>query len=373
MNPPGSATSWRPVQAGLTAAHGGGLGDTLRAVDELLEQTLERLDADWRAVAGRRADVLGEQDLPRLAREAAVGGKRMRPAMVHWGWVAAGAPAGPHPQVVQLGAALELVHVFALVQDDVMDHSELRRGQPSVHARSRDLHRASPAQGSSEEFGKNMAVLVGDLLHSEATLLVAGLPAPVCETWRTMVVELVLGQRLDLTGAAMGRRDITQAMEVARLKTGTYTIQRPLQMGAQLAGAGDELVECLLRYGDHAGKAFGLRDDLLGTFGQPETTGKSSFDDLEAGKATVLLALADQRLDERGRMLLRATGTGSLDRQQLSELAAMMIDQGVREEAEQLVVREVELACAALDTKVVSPEGIAHLTNEIRRIAWRSS
>lgn len=334
---------------------------------------MERLAAEWELAAGDHCDVLGAQDLPALAAAALAGGKRLRPEMVHWGWAAAGAPVDTAEQVVDLGAALELLHVFALVQDDVMDASELRRGRPAVHALARDRHRTVGAIGRAEDFGASIAVLVGDLLHAEADHLVSGLPRPTREVWRTMVIELVAGQRRDLTGAAVGRRDLLQAREVARLKSGSYTVQRPLQMGALLGGASPRQVEALLVFGGHAGEAFGLRDDILGTWGDPSRTGKSDLDDFTAGKATVLLALAVERLSEHGRFLLRLAGSGLLEPPQMEELRTEMDACGIREDAEAMVEREVRSASDALLGSGLTDAAVEGLLSALHRMAWRES
>ncbi len=344
-------------------------GATLHAVDERVERTLLELSQMWDELAGRSADVLGERDLPWLIRHASGGGKRIRPEMVHWGWVAAGAPESAREQVIDLGAAFELLHLFALVHDDVMDRSELRRGQFTSHAIAREAHIAANAQGDPVAFGDSIAMLVGDLVHSEATLLVAELPAQVRTAWRQMMVELVLGQRRDLTGAALGRRDQEHALEVARMKSGSYTVWGPLRMGAILGDASPGLLGSLDRYAQHAGEAFGLRDDLLGMWGNPERTGKSDHDDLAAGKATVLLALAHDRLTPDGQQLL--SRAGSLSPQEETRLRAEMSGCGVREAVEDLIDREVHQACAALDPDLVSAEAVTGLTDIAHRLAWR--
>lgn len=365
MNAPAGATPASAAAQPPTAAQ------TLAAVDSLVEHVLDDLATAWYEVAGREADVLGAHDLPHLVRQGSGGGKRIRPEMAHWGWVAAGAPAQAYGQVVELGAAIELLHLFALVHDDVMDRSERRRGRPTAHVMARDAHRAAGGRGSAELFGDSVAILAGDLVQSEADQLVAGLPLPVRRAWRRMMVELVLGQRRDLTGAALGRRDLEHAREVARLKSGAYTVAGPLRMGALLGGAGPGLLDVLDRYAHHAGEAFGLRDDLLGTWGDPAYTGKSDGDDLAAGKATVVLALAHDMLDGQGRDLLARVG--SLDATGQARLRDELDRAGVREAVEQMVADEVGRACAALDPAVVGTEAVSGLTGLTQRIAWRAS
>ncbi|WP_162182372.1 polyprenyl synthetase family protein [Nigerium massiliense] len=348
------------------------VADTLAWVDARIARVLDDMAASWAEVGGDHSVALGGLDLPGLVAGATRHGKRLRPQLAHWGWVAGGAPPSAYGQVVELGTALELLHVFALVHDDVMDRSERRRGAPSVHALVRDAHRAAGCHGDAARFGDNVAVLAGDLVHAEADHLVSALPVPVRAAWRTMMIELVLGQRCDLTGAAERRRDLAHARQVARLKSGSYTVQRPLQMGALLADANPDLVGCLLIYGAHAGEAFGLRDDLLGTWGDPAFTGKSSDDDLAARKPTVLLALAAHRLDDETRSLLER-GDEPLDGVQVARLRRAMEACGVRDEVERLVAGEVDAARAALVPELVGADALAGLNGLVDIMAWRNA
>ena len=261
--------------------------DFLQRVDRQLAEVLDGLTEAWAAEDARTVDVLADRDLPELLRSLASAGKRIRPSMCFWGWVAAGGEdrAGSLAHVVQAGAALELLHIFALIHDDVMDESASRRGQPSVHTLAAQLHLHSRARGSARRFGESIAVLVGDLAHAEADHLVAGLPAPMRAIWRQLVIELVHGQSRDITGSAAGRRDLAHARQVARMKSGAYTVERPLQLGAAAAEARDDVVGALSGYGRELGEAFALRDDLLGVWGDPQVTGKPAGDDLISRQA----------------------------------------------------------------------------------------
>lgn len=342
---------------------------TLEAVSARVDDVLAELARQWQ----KPTSDLGAVDLPHLVGDAARGGKLLRPEMAHWGFVATGADPLQASSLVELGAALELLHLFALIHDDVMDRSEQRRGEPALHARARTAHQEAGAHGDAQEFGNNIAILAGDLLHAEASHLTAPLPPGVRDVWLAMMRELVLGQHLDLTGAALARRDLNQALTVAHLKSGAYTVQRPLQMGALLGDASEALLACLRTYGHHAGLAFALRDDLLGTFGDGRLTGKPTKDDLADGKATALLALAEERLDGRGTELLGRTGDGDLGSDELEELRDLMLAAGIRDEVEQMVTREVEAAEAALDRGHVEPAAVTGLVNVVRRLGWRQS
>ena len=202
--------------------------------------------------------------------------------LAHWGWAVAGGRGDSQPQVVRVAAALELLHLFALIQDDVMDRSASRRGRPTLHVVAAERHREQAGLGDAALFGDSVATLVSDLALSEATMLVAGTAPEVRAAWRLMAVELVEGQLLDVTHTAGRRRDLPTSRRIARFKSGRYTITRPLEFGALVAGAEAGLVRRLVTWGDLVGDAFAVRDDVLGVWGDPARTGKPAGDDLRS-------------------------------------------------------------------------------------------
>ncbi|HZA05052.1 MAG TPA: polyprenyl synthetase family protein [Propionibacteriaceae bacterium] len=359
----------------------------LRQVDDRLADVVANLAQTWRYdLAGddpetdtaAPLDILLERDLPEMLRVLTItGGKRIRPSMCYWGWVAAGGrardgAAGPSAdRVVQVGAALELLHIFALIHDDVMDESASRRGQPSVHTLAAQLHLHSSARGNARRFGESIAVLVGDLAHAEADHMVTELPPAMRRLWRLLVIELVQGQSRDITGTAAGRRDLAHARQVARMKSGAYTVQRPLQLGAAAAGAGEPEVAAITRYGREVGEAFALRDDLLGVWGDPVRTGKPAGDDLISGKPTVILSLADERLRGSDRALLARVGTAELSAADVTALQDALQSAGVIDAVESRISGHVHTAIDALNHPGLSADGIAGLTAMAYKIAWR--
>ena len=231
-----------------------------------------------RFLAERRAEVEGFDPaagvlIDELLRLLGAGGKRVRPACCYLGYRAAGGEDGE--PIERAAAALELLHTFALVHDDVMDDATERRGVASTQFRfAAELGWSSPAHGRS------VAVLVGDLaaVLAESLLRSARFPHERLEValdrFDRMRVEMAAGQYLDLLGAA--RRDLPAAEHVAELKTGSYTVEGPLLIGAALAGAGEELEEHLRAFGRPLGEAFQLRDDVLdheGVSGAAERVG----------------------------------------------------------------------------------------------------
>jgi len=187
------APAWQPAErqrvVALPRRTAEQSSDFLQLVDDRLDQVVGELTEIWHTdlAEHRPVDVLADRDLPELLRSLAASGKRIRPTMCFWGWLAAGGQqegsgrAGRHEaggidDVVQVGVALELLHVFALIHDDVMDESDSRRGQPSVHTLTAQLHLHARARGNAQRFGESIAVLVGDLAHAEADHLVTTLP-----------------------------------------------------------------------------------------------------------------------------------------------------------------------------------------------------
>ncbi|MET1007461.1 MAG: polyprenyl synthetase family protein [Propionibacteriaceae bacterium] len=354
-----------------------GLTDHLSRVDETLAEAMDDLGRLWATEFDDdgHLDVLNDRDLPAFITQLLNnGGKRIRPAMCYLGWLSAHGTVREvgRQNVVTVGAALELLHVFALIHDDVMDESASRRGQPSVHAQAIEMHRTSEAQGSSQRFGESIAMLVGDLAHAEADSLAAGLPAEMRKIWRVLVVELVCGQRRDLTGSVAGRRDLDHARQVARMKSGSYTVERPLQLGAAAVNASADVRSRLATYGREVGEAFALRDDLLGVWGDPALTGKPAGDDLVSGKPTVIMSLAQQRVLGEGRRVLARVGTPELTPADVALLQDALRDCGVVDAVETMISAHLDTALSALDDDVLHPEGIAGLTQMAHQIAWRT-
>jgi geranylgeranyl diphosphate synthase, type I len=308
----------------------------------------------------RQRAVLGEVGpdlLPWLDATAALlaGGKRLRPAFCYWGWRAAGREDAP--QVHAAAAALELLHASALVHDDLMDGSDTRRGQPSVHRAFAARHVRHGWRGSADAFGAGVAILTGDILLAWTDELYHGSGLPPAALRRgqpvldAMRAELICGQYLDLLGQAGGDGSVDGALRVIRYKTAKYTIERPLQLGVALAGPPDgPMTAACSGYGIPLGVAFQLRDDVLGVFGDPAETGKPADDDLRDGKRTVLVALARDRATAAQRELLdRRLGDPGLDGQGAAELRAVITGTGALAECEEMIESNVTEALLALE------------------------
>lgn len=293
------------------------------------------------------------------------GGKRLRPTFAYWGWRGVISDAEPIAPVLPAIAALELMHTFALVHDDVMDDSATRRGLPTAHRRFATHHARADRRGDADRFGTSAAILVGDLCLVWADQLIARAaltPArhmAVRTCYDRMRIEAVSGQYLDVLGETVPDDWSTdRALLVARLKTASYTVQRPLQFGLALAaGPLPGVEDAYHRYGAAVGEAFQLRDDLLGVYGDPEVTGKPAGDDLRTGKPTTLRMLADRLATPAQRSELAldpagavnpADGSGGLTPDRIARLAEVIAETGAPARLEAMIQQRVAEAVAAL-------------------------
>lgn len=342
-----------------------------RTLEEFLtaaESDLLRLDpAVAPVVAAARSAVLG-------------GGKRLRPTFAYWGWRGAVGPTPSSEPVLPALAALELLHAFALVHDDVMDRSPTRRGRPTAHHALAGAHRAAGLRGDPDRYGESAAILVGDLclVWADQLMIRSGLPREALvaarNSYELMRVEAIAGQYLDLLGEASTTWSVEQALRTARLKTASYTVIRPLHYGAALGGVAADapLLEAYSRYGTAVGEAFQLRDDLLGIYGEPAVTGKPLGEDLFVGKPTVLLQMAramatPAQADELEVLLRRACP------EELPELTALISRTGAVAELNRMIANRVADAVEALDAAPMDASARVALTELAHSVAWREA
>ncbi|UUU18878.1 polyprenyl synthetase family protein [Streptomyces sp. DSM 40750] len=324
----------------------------------------------------------GAPDLPELAlftgklrAMLAAGGKRVRPVLCLVGWHSI-TDRTPPPAVWRVAASLELFHTFALIHDDIMDNSDTRRGQTTAH---RALATQHAGRRDADSLGVNTAILLGnlafgwsyELLHADdVTPAQNRRTRPLLNALRT---EALVGQYLDLAAAGKPDADPHIAWRIIRYKTAKYTVERPLTLGATLASATDQQLNALSAYALPLGEAFQLRDDLLGIWGNPAETGKSTLDDLREGKHTVLYALALQRATiPQQRSLHRAFGQPHLTETDAEDIRSVLTASGARTTTEQMITDRREQALAALHTADFRPTGPIWLRHLAHTLTTRS-
>ena len=304
-------------------------------------------------------------------------GKRLRPLFAYAGFVAAGGSLDK--PVVRAMAALELLQACALIHDDLMDGSDTRRGKPSIHRHFESRHVHNDLDGFAQHYGLSAAVLLGDLalVWSDQMLNSAGLTTEqftrLLPYYNEMRVELMAGQFLDIHEQTQKSTSVDRSMKIARYKSGKYTVERPLHLGAAMTSAPAEIFTALSVYGLPLGEAFQLRDDLLGVFGDPSVTGKPAGDDLREGKRTVLIAMTNDRQSESQREIARKYfGKPDLDAQGVAVLQEIIESTGARKELEATIERLTDQALTAAQSAVFTEDGNAMLV-ELANVATKRS
>lgn len=341
------------------------------AVQEKLRAFFDERAAEVQAIGQPVVDAVGH-----LERFVLGGGKRIRPMYGWAGFVGGGGlerGAEDPGAVLRAISALELIQACALIHDDIIDASDTRRGHPTVHRAVEAGHRRLAHRGDSAAFGRHTAILVGDLAltWSEDMWRGSGVSADALAraeaAWRGMRTEVVGGQILDIMLEAEGSESIDMAERVNRFKTAAYTIERPLHLGASLAGAGPDIIDAFRGYGRDIGLAFQLRDDLLGVFGDTAVTGKPSGDDIREGKRTVLFAQALLLLDASGDpaagTLREGIGTAT-EPEELDRIAGIIARSGAVEKVETRITELTESGIAHLERAPIS-EDVAESLREL--------
>lgn len=321
------------------------------------EELRRRIDDRLHEVLDERRTALGEAAplIDAIEGTIAAGGKRLRPAFCYWGYRASGGP--DRAEILDISASLELLHTFAIVHDDIMDSAADRRGVASVYAAE----------------GVDFALLVGDLalVLADDVFMSSGFAPDAISRgfgcYSRMRQEVIAGQFLDLQVAK--KPDVTeeQARRIAVLKSGRYSVEEPLMIGAVLGAAPERLLDGLQAFAAPLGEAFQLRDDLLGTFGSGSTTGKPVDSDIRQGKRNILYAktVASTTGSERAFFVERWGGGSSLSERDVDALRSMVETSGARAATEKLLddlTGQVVAALEALDVDKVARPALEELS-----------
>ncbi|WP_434085099.1 polyprenyl synthetase family protein [Mycobacterium paraterrae] len=295
------------------------------------------------------------------------GGKCLRSTFMYLGWLAGSADSD---EALFASAGLELLHAFALIQDDVMDAASSRRGRPAAHIQFSQWHRKRKLSGTAERFGESAAILLGDLclIWAEQMMRESGLEyRSLRQAWPrydAMRTELALGQFADLASDIRDLPSMDTVLEVARRKSGNYTVRRPLEIGAAMSGCSDRTITGLGRYGEAVGEAFQLRDDLLGVFGSAAVTGKPDGQDLVERKATSVVIAAHQLADPATRtQLTELMNIADLDEDAIKRWRSLIVTTGAVQWIEDTISDRVGSALKELDQLRINEPVRAALTN----------
>jgi geranylgeranyl diphosphate synthase, type I len=222
------------------------------------------------------------------------GGKRLRPALVYYGYRAAGGT--DEERILDTAVAIELIHMFLLIHDDIIDRDALRHGEPTLHERYRRWGVRHLGLADPDHFGDSIALIVGDMLFALGNDIIfrSGFPHQnvyaALSKMQGIVSRTVIGQARDIYIEYRGSATEAEILKMYENKTARYTVEGPLHLGLLLAGGSEALAANLSRFALPLGVAFQIQDDILGIFGDAERIGKPVASDLKEGKITFLVS-----------------------------------------------------------------------------------
>ncbi|MFA9262644.1 MAG: polyprenyl synthetase family protein [Undibacterium sp.] len=301
---------------------------TLKAFKERLDPEIEAY-FDRQLANAKKDDDLVYESLVHVKKMTLSGGKRLRPAFMYYGYLAAGGT--DRDRLLKTSVAVELIHMFLLIHDDIIDRDALRHGEPTLHERYRAWGKKYLRLEDPAHFGDSIALIVGDMLFALGNDIIfnSGFPEKdlfaALSRMQKIVSHTVVGQARDIYIEYRGQATSAEVLNMYEKKTARYTIEGPLHLGSLLAGGSQALAEGLTRYALPTGIAFQIQDDILGIYGDEERIGKPVGSDIREGKITLLVAHVFEHADHRtkqelDRLLKRGTALSLADIDRFREI-----------------------------------------------------
>jgi geranylgeranyl diphosphate synthase type I len=216
---------------------------------------------------------------------------------------------------------------------------------------------------------------VGDLAFVYADQLLGDAPREAWRIWNELRIELNIGQYLDILGSVQRVRDLGKAERICRYKSGKYTIERPLHLGAVLAAPerADELLPALSAYGLPLGDAFQMRDDVMGAFGDTALTGKPVGGDLIEGKPTPLLARAVANASVAQLGILDLVGRPGMTDDDVADIQQVIVETGALAALEEQIAHLTADAVGAIDRAPITTPAKAELVALAEYVSSRAT
>ncbi|HEX7456729.1 MAG TPA: polyprenyl synthetase family protein [Candidatus Nanoarchaeia archaeon] len=306
------------------------------------------------------------------------GGKRVRPAFAYCAYVASGGRS--LEAILYASAALEVLHAWALIHDDIIDNANIRRGKPSVHKVFEDFHRKRGFRGNAENFGVYAAILVGDLAFSYADELLNTAPFPAGrirrakEYYDLMKKQVIFGEYLDVVAPLKKQITERDLLTILEYKTAKYTIERPTHIGAILAGAEEDILQVFSSYAIPLGQAFQIQDDIMGTFSSEEKIGKPVDSDIKEGKRTLLVLKAYEYSKRAERKFLdKVLGNQLAGEAEIENVRQIIRECGALEYSQELAYKLIKKAKGAILQAKLVEEGREYLLQAADYLLTRST
>jgi geranylgeranyl diphosphate synthase type I len=308
-----------------------------------------------------KEDFLITDSLKHVKKLILAGGKRLRPALMYYGYIGAGGKE--RKKMLKTSISVELIHMFLLIHDDIIDKDSKRHGIETINAKYKRIGDKYFPNQDSRHFGDSMAIIVGDTIGALGNQVIfnSGFrPDRVLKAlWhlQSIVSKTVMGEAKDVYLQYKGKAKEEDVLEVYEFKTAKYTIEGPLQLGAILGGAGDEVMKNISRFAVPLGIAFQIQDDILGIFGDEKKLGKEVGSDIREGKQTILVTKAIEKASrEQNFFLGRVLGKKNLEISEIEKFRKIIENTGSLDYARKLSSDLVMQSKKALDDLKIAAE-----------------
>lgn len=359
-----------------TAAFGRQLLHYKQAIDSDIARYAAHVRTTTRQQYGEYPEIVTNAYLDMLAH----GGKRIRGALVMAGYAMCGGT--DKEMITRAATALEMIHAYILIIDDIQDRSTLRRGHPTVHEVLAAYHDKRHLRGDGQHVGVALALGAALTGAHAAQVLLAGLSVDAELRLKAIgivnhtMITTAHGQTIDIMNELLESTSDLDVQHALEWKTAHYTILNPLCVGMVLAGAECDSTDAIRDYSLHTGMAFQITDDIIGIFGSEDQTGKSIKDDIREGKRTVLTVYALEHANDTDKQfLLQSLGSHELTDDQFEECRRIIIDTGALDNAKDRAKRHIAQALASLDANESrwAPEQVLFLRGLVQGLLGRTS
>lgn len=277
---------------------------------------------------------LTKEAIKMIAEFALAGGKRIRPALVYYAYLACGGK--DKEKIIEASMSIELTHIFLLIHDDIIDKDEKRHGVATLHERYKKIGERFSKNKDSAHFGNSMALLAGDMAAAMANQIIFKSDFPpeiiirALNKLQEIVYAIVPGEMMDVVIEIKGKTTEKEVLEMYEGKTSSYSFEGPLHLGAVLAGSEDKnVLDVYSRYAYPLGKAFQIQDDILGLFGNEKKIGKPVGSDVKEGKQTLLVIKAQELGNEKQKEAIsRYLGKKDLNEEELEKFRSAIRETG---------------------------------------------
>lgn len=333
------------------------LGGLKAAIDKELDHQFDIAIAD-----ARKKDGLSAEALEHTKEIALAGGKRIRGALLYWAYLGLGGKE--KKKILKAAVAIELVHLFLLVHDDIIDRGELRHGKATLHKMMEKKYRKNISVDEAQHFGQSIAIIVGDMLYAIANKIMLETGFSSQEMARALlqlqkiVANTIVGQSQDIAIEYNKNVSQTEVLAMYENKTARYTFEGPLHLGAMLAGCTDKkTLKLLSAYALPLGIAFQIKDDILGVFGSEKKLGKSVASDIEEGKQSLMVVKARELASAAQKKQLEAIlGKKQLTQKEIKIFQDILRSTGALAFAEDLAMQYLNKGKKEIEKAIILPQ-----------------